>query len=240
MLQRNAPTRCSFVVMGDGSPLRIISLFDDLADAELSRIAELCVIRSYEKQTQILGEQEQTTDIFFVLSGTIRFSSYAPTGREVIYNEISAGGIFGEFAAVDGLPRSATVVALSDCRLARMSSKKFLEVLELHGKVSVRLIKLLVAKTRRMSERVFEVSALAVRERVRRELLRLATEGTEFRNGVVIRPAPTHYEIAARIGSHREAVTREVNRLEAAGIVEVRRRQLRIIDIERLQQMDDI
>lgn len=226
--------------MGDGSPLRIISLFDDLADAELSRIAELCVIRSYEKQTQILGEQEQTTDIFFVLSGTIRFSSYAPTGREVIYNEISAGGIFGEFAAVDGLPRSATVVALSDCRLARMSSKKFLEVLELHGKVSVRLIKLLVAKTRRMSERVFEVSALAVRERVRRELLRLATEGTEFRNGVVIRPAPTHYEIAARIGSHREAVTREVNRLEAAGIVEVRRRQLRIIDIERLQQMDDI
>ncbi len=58
---------------------------------------------------------------------------------------------------------------------------------------------LLVSKIRKMSERVFEVSALPVRERVRRELLRLATEGTEFTNGVIIRPAPTHYEIAARI-----------------------------------------
>jgi CRP-like cAMP-binding protein len=112
-------------------------------------------------------------------------------------------------------------------------------VLEVNGKISIRLIELLVGKIRAMSERLFEVSALAVRERIRRELLRLARDGTQFSNGVVIRPAPTHYEIAARIGSHREAVTREVNRLEAAGVVEVRRRHLRIIDMGRLQQMDD-
>ena len=89
-----------------------------------------------------------------------------------------------------------------------------------------------------MSERVFEVSALGVRERVRRDLLRLASEGESFRNGVVIQPAPTHYEIAARIGSHREAVTCEFNRLEAENVIEVRRKQIRIIDIERLKQMD--
>ena len=59
------------------------------------------------------------------------------------------------------------------------------------------------------------------------------------RLSVVIRPAPTHYEIAARIGSHREAVTREFNRLEADGIVEVRRRQLRIVDIKRLQEAEE-
>ena len=59
-----------------------------------------------------------------------------------------------------------------------------------------------------------------------------------FRNGVVIQPAPTHYEIAARIGSHREAVTREFNRLESENIIEVRRKQIRIIDIQRLKQMD--
>jgi CRP/FNR family transcriptional regulator, cyclic AMP receptor protein len=112
-------------------------------------------------------------------------------------------------------------------------------MLEGNGKIAVRLIELLVVKIRSMSERVFEVSALAVRERVRRELLRLAKDGEAFRNGIVIRPAPTHYEIAARIGSHREAVTREFNRLEADGIVEVRRRQLRIIDIKRLQEGEE-
>lgn len=226
--------------MTDLPPLRIISLFEDLPDSDLLRIAELCTIRSYEKHAQIVGEQEQTTDVFFVLSGTVRFNSYAATGREVIFGEISSGGIFGEFSAIDGLPRSSTVVALSDCQVARMSAAKFFEVLTHDGAIATRLVVLLVAKIRKMSERVFEVSALAVRERVRRELLRLAESGTVFRKGVVIQPAPTHYEIAARIGSHREAVTREFNRLESERIVEVRRRQIRIVDIDQLKGLEEL
>ena len=221
-----------------GPQLRVISLFEDLQAGDLSKIAGLCTVRAYEKHAQIMGEQDQTTDVFFILSGSVRISSFTEAGREVIFTEMSAGDIFGEFSAVDRLPRSATVLALTDCVLARMPSAKFFETLKQHAEISTRLVELLVAKIRKMSERVFEVSALAVRERVRRELLRLAEDGTAFRNGVVIRPAPTHYEIAARIGSHREAVTREFNRLEAENIVEVRRRQIRIVDIERLKQAE--
>lgn len=222
------------------SPLRVISLFEDLPEPTLARIAASCVIRTYPKTTQILTQLEQTTDVFFVLSGTARFSSYAATGREVIFDEISMGGIFGEFAAIDGLPRASDVVAVTDCRLARMSTKAFFELLEREGTVSVRLIQLLVEKIRGMSERVFEISALAARERVRRELLRLALTGAQEQHSVVISPAPTHYEIAARIGSHREAVTREVNRLEEEGILEVHRRQLRIIDVRRLRAVEEM
>ena len=218
------------------SQLRVISLFEDLNDAELARIGELCVIRTYEKGAQIIGQDDQTTDVFFVLSGTVRFTSYAPTGREVIYNEISTGGIFGEFSAVDGRPRSATNIAVTGCVLARMTAGKFRELLVGNGAIATRLVELLVAKIRQMTERVFEVSALAVRERVRRELLRLAEGGKTFDDGIVIQPAPTHYEIAARIGSHREAVTREFSRLEAEHIVEVRRREIRIVDIGQLRE----
>jgi len=221
--------------------LRVISLFEDMQDAELARIAELCVIRTYEKTAQIVGQQDKTTDVFFVLSGTVRFSSYAPTGREVIYDDVSAGRIFGEFSAIDGKPRSATCLAVSDCTLARMTAAKFHDLLVANGAIAWRLVELLVAKIRPMSERVFEVSALSVRERVRRELLRLAeTSGSTSRDGIVIHPAPTHYEIAARIGSHREAVTREFNRLEAENIVEVKRREIRIVDIGQLRSLGEI
>jgi CRP-like cAMP-binding protein len=222
------------------SQLRVISLFEDLSDAELARIADMCVIRNYEKGAQIIGQDDQTTDVFFVLSGTVRFTSYAPTGREVIYNEISTGGIFGEFSAVDGRPRSATNLAVTNCVLARMTALKFRELLVGNGAIATRLVELLVAKIRQMTERVFEVSALAVRERVRRELLRLAEGGKTFDDGIVIQPAPTHYEIAARIGSHREAVTREFNRLEAEHIVEVRRREIRIVDIGQLREFGEV
>jgi CRP-like cAMP-binding protein len=120
-----------------------------------------------------------------------------------------------------------------------MPSKAFFELLRGNGVVATKLIELMVAKMRSMSERVFEVSALSVSERLRRELLRLAATGERQGKIIVIKPAPTHYDIAARIGSHREAVTREFNRLEAEKLLEVGRRQISILDLARLQQGGD-
>jgi CRP/FNR family transcriptional regulator, cyclic AMP receptor protein len=213
------------------SRLRIISLFEDLTDTELSRVAQSCITRSYERQSQIATENDQANDVFFILDGSVRVNSVSSSGREIVYSDLGAGDIFGEIAAIDGMPRSATVIALTDCLLARMSAENFFALLRENGNVSTRLVQLLVTKIRRMSERVFEVSALALRERVRRELLRMAADGAQSGRGVVIRPAPTHYDLAARIGSHREAVTRELNRLEEEHIVEIGRREIRIVDL---------
>ncbi len=59
--------------------------------AEVAAVAASCTIRTFEKQAQILGEQEQTTDVFFILSGTVRSTSYTAAGREGIFNETEAG-----------------------------------------------------------------------------------------------------------------------------------------------------
>jgi CRP/FNR family cyclic AMP-dependent transcriptional regulator len=225
--------------MRPAASLRVIALFEELGDDELARISERCSTKTYERNAQIMGELDQTNDIFFILRGTARANSVSPKGREVIYTDLSAGDIVGEFSAIDGLPRSSAVFAVSECVVARMSAKIFFEVLRANGVVATKLVELLVAKIRRMSERVFEVSALSVRERVRRELLRLASTGEREGKRVIIKPAPTHYIIAARIGSHREAVTREFNRLEAEKLLEVHRREIIILDIEKLEDADD-
>jgi CRP/FNR family cyclic AMP-dependent transcriptional regulator len=218
--------------------LRVISLFEDLSDAELADVDAMCSIRSFARQEEIYGERETTTDIFFILAGAVRVTSFTDSGREVIFSEVPAGGIFGEFSAIDQLPRSATIVALTDCTLARMQSSAFFALLRKNNSVCVHLVELLVSKIRKMSERVFEVSALSVRERLRRELVRLATtSGKPEGQGIAISPAPTHYEIAARIGSHREAVTREFNRLELEQLLEIGRRSIRIVDLQRLKDL---
>jgi CRP-like cAMP-binding protein len=218
------------------SRLRVISLFEDLPEAELLRVAQSCVTQSYERHAEISGAEDAANDVFFVLEGSVRAEEVTVGGREIIFGDIGVGEILGEFSAIDGLPRSSAMIAITDCVVARMPAEKFLKIVRENSAVSTRLIRLLVAKIRRMSERVFEVSAFAVRERVRRELLRLAADGTPSGKGVVIRPAPSHYEFAARIGSHREAVTRELNHLEEAKIVAVGRREIRILDLARLQQ----
>ena len=219
--------------------LRVIALFEELSGEELAHIATLCSFNRYDRHIQIIGQDDPTSDVFFILDGAVRISSYSATGREIMYNDIGAGGLFGEFSAVDGLPRSASVVALSSCVVARMTAAKFSELLQTNGKVAFRLIEILVVKLRAMSERVFDVSALGLRERVRKELLRLASSGSPAYGGLLIKPAPTHYEIAARIGSQREAVSREFSRLEIDGIIEVRRQEIRILDLNRLEHLGD-
>jgi CRP/FNR family cyclic AMP-dependent transcriptional regulator len=208
--------------------LRVIALFDEMSDAELARVSESCSTFSYRKNAEILSENDRTDDVFFILAGAVRINSISAKGREVIYSDCTAGNIFGEFSAIDGLPRSASVVAVSDC---------VVELLHSNAPVATKLVELLVAKIRRTSQQVFEVAALSLRERLRRELLRMAAAGRRVGRSVIIKPAPTHQEIASHLGSHREAVTREFHRLELDGLVEVRRRQICILDPERLKKL---
>ena len=80
------------------------------------RIAACVPVRSFEKGSEIIGEHEDTTDVFFILAGMVRVTSFTSAGREVIFSDVPSGGVFGEFSAVDRLPRSTSVVALTDCR----------------------------------------------------------------------------------------------------------------------------
>ncbi len=217
--------------------LRVIALFDEMSDADLARVADTCMTSTHRKNAEILSENDRTDDVFFILAGAVRINSISAKGREVIYSECSAGNIFGEFSAIDGLPRSASVQALTDCTLARMPAAAFFNLLHSNAPVATKLVELLVAKIRKTSQQVFEVAALSLRERLRRELLRLAASGEKVGRTVVIKPAPTHQEIASHLGSHREAVTREFHRLELEGLLEVRRRQICILDPERLERM---
>lgn len=221
------------------SRLRLFSLFEDLSDTELARIARHCVVRRYEKNTRIAEHLDLGNDLFFILDGTVRASSVSTDGREVIFTDIGVGNIVGELSAIDGLPRSSDMIASSDCLVARMPATHFFDVLRENSTVAIHLVRLLSAKIRRMSDRVFEVSALGVGGRLRRELLRLSGDGARSGQEVILRPAPTHYELAARIGSNREAVTRELGRLEKARVLAVRRREIRIVDLARLQALDE-
>jgi hypothetical protein len=99
------------------------------------------------------------------------------------------------------------------------------------------LLREAVMKVRSLTTRVYEFSALAVNNRIQAEVLRLAKlvprEGKSARIGA----APTHAEIASRISTHREAVTRELNRLSRLGIIERRGGALLVKDVDRLAAM---
>ena len=213
-----------------------IEIFRDLPQAERDRLAARFRWSRYGANEQIISHQDHSTDVFLVLQGEVRVVIYSLAGKEVTFRDIKEGQYFGELAAIDGLPRSASIFALRESVIASMSADMFWEVLRIYPEATARLLKDLAGSVRALTDRVFEFTALAVNNRIHAELLRLALDHMTGENIAEIRPAPTHADIASRISTHREAVTRELGRLARAGIVRRRTGALVIEDVERLKR----
>lgn len=211
-----------------------IDLFSDLASDERAAIAARCRWHRHGAGQQVVGHLDTSHDVFFVIAGRVRVLVHSRSGKQVSYRDIGPGQMFGEFAALDGEARSATVLALSDCLLASLDDKAFQEVVLEHPEVTLRLLRHLTRLVRFYSERVRELATLPVEIRVQLELLRLARP--DGPTAAVIDPAPTHAELAERIGTHREAVTRALATLRRAGLLETGRGRLAIPDLQRLRE----
>lgn len=217
------------------NPLQALSrLLPEALGAQLEAQARLVTLRPGQI---VIGHQDRTTDVFIVLEGTLRVELFSLNGREISLADLGPGELFGEFAAIDEQPRSATVAATGACALACIPATKFREIALGTPENAEWLARRLVGRIRLQTERIFELNALAVRSRLHCELLRLSLDAGVEQNGAVVQPAPTHAQLAARIGSHREAVTRELQYLHKQGIVVQQGRELRVNDVAELAEI---
>jgi CRP-like cAMP-binding protein len=221
----------------DVRSLRSISFFSDLDDAALAAVGAACRTRRFPARQVMIGHKDQSFDVLFLLAGLARVSIYSSGGRQVSFRDIRPGAIFGELSAIDGQARSASVECVDPCTAVIMPRKAFLQALADHPPFTMAVMRHLTAQVRNLTERVFEFSTLAVRNRVQAELLRLAGDPDPQAKEALLSPAPTHVEIASRISTHREAVTRELRRLEHEGILAKEGRTLRIRDVARLRRL---
>ncbi len=207
-----------------------------LVPSSVRRMIEprLHTLRAAKGRT-LIGAGARSTDVFFLAEGEAQVVLYSSNGREVSVRVLRPGEVFGDLAALDGLPRSASVIALSDLRVVAMGAGDFLACLEASPEASIWLARRLASEVRRLTEKVFELSALNVRSRLHCELLRMARTNVGDDRTLRVSPAPTHAELANRIGTHREAVTREMRELAQRNIIRHHRRSLEFLDLPGLE-----
>jgi len=138
-----------------------ITLLAELTDKQRQAIAQQCVPLSFTAQQQII-----TTNVYFVLTGRMRVVNYSLLGREVSLEDVDAGGHFAELAAIDGQPRSASVMAYSDAELASLSPLNFNKMIDKHRIVSRQVMMSLAGIVRRSTDRIMDLSALGANNRV--------------------------------------------------------------------------
>jgi CRP/FNR family cyclic AMP-dependent transcriptional regulator len=175
--------------------------------------------------------------VFFVLEGEFDMRLYTGKGQELLLERLFPGDVFGHLAVFDGHPRIATVVAATDGMLACMSPASFLAAVQDTAAGALWLASDFATRARELTERIFELATLPVAGRLRCELLRMARRTGLIAEPILLPGEVTHADLAARLGTHREAITRELGDLQRAGIVNLKRRRIEILDVGALEKM---
>lgn len=217
-----------------------IALFGDLPRQDVTEISNLCRWSQFSSHEQIIDRQNESSDIYFIVGGTVRIVNYSLSGREVTLDDLKEGAYFGELSAIDNQPRSASVMALTDCLIATMKQDNFLNILSTYPSLALKVMKGLAGIVRTSTNRIMDLSTLAANNRVQAELLRLARYNEGDSENVIIKPIPVHGDIASRVSTTRETVARVLNDLARQGIVERRKDELVISNLELLSEMVEL
>lgn len=213
-----------------------IPLFADLRPDDSARYARRCFWKDYEPHEFVIDVEDETTDVRFVISGRVRIIHRISVGKEVILNEMSDGDFFGELAAIDGSPRSANVTTLTRARICIMPRNCFLEILSEAPDVSLKVMKMFANRVRELNLRLAEHSFLQAKHRLYSELLRLSRPRPANRDQRSISPPPIQRELAERIGTRREVVSRELSALEKEGHIQKSKGAIILANVNELQR----
>lgn len=221
----------------EASSLDGIQILEGLNSDATAALAKACVWRRYADHEQIIDRQSESTDVFFVVDGHVRVVNYSLSGKEITLEDLGPGSHFGELSALDGQPRSASVMALESSLIAALPQERFTSLLQENAIISFRVLRALAAIVRNSTDRIMDLSTLAANNRVQADLLRQARSTMIGDNQAEISPIPVHGDIASRVSTTRETVARVLSDLARKNIVERRKNVLLIKDLAQLREM---
>ncbi len=218
--------------------LSVVTLFDCLSPENLQQLETKCHWLQFKPGSIIVERGDRNSDVYFLLEGEVQVLSFSDSGRAVAFAGLRKGGYFGEIAAIDNKPRSATVVARTDCRVARITGDEFIDLVTAYPPITILLLNKLAGIIRTTDEKIIDLSVLGAEQRICVELLRRAKPNPASGSGEFeIYPVPTQKALSREVGVTRETVARIFGHLTSEGIIH---RKSNVLYVLNKQKMEDI
>jgi CRP/FNR family transcriptional regulator, cyclic AMP receptor protein len=212
-----------------------VPLFSELSPGELERVAQVAIPRNYPGDTRVFHEGDPGDACYIISQGSCRVIRQHSDGRVITLATLGPGAIFGELAMLDGERRSASVEAAEDTELLALPATDMRALIRDHPEMAEKLVVALTRRLREANERIARQSFQTVPSRVAGVLNQLLAEEKVtplVRDGVTIRLRQS--DLAQMAGTSRESVSRFLATLERAGVVQVGRGRVTVIEPERL------
>ena len=216
-----------------------VVLLQSLSDEDRRALELKCMWLVAKEDDQILSPHVANNHVIFIVEGKVAVVNYSLSGREVNYALFEAGEYLGEMAAIDGGERSATVRALTPCKIAALDPQAFQDLLMAYPAIALQVLQKLAKIVRNCDERIMDLATLSAYQRVYSELLKLVRPDPVRPDSWLIYPLPTQAQIASKASTTRETVARVLSQLQQAGITERKAKTLYIRELERLKTLAD-
>ncbi len=214
-----------------------VPIFADLDQPTLEKIAGLGKTKSYEKDETILVEEDAGSALFVITKGKVKVARQSSDGREVILTILSESDFFGEMAILDGLNRSATVVATEDSELFIIQRQDFVNLLKEHPEISISLLQELTARLRAADMKIKALSLKDAEGKVATVILQIADDIGKIKHGIVeIERLPLQQDLANMAGTSRETISRTLHSFAKKGLIELDGSRLRILNYEKFKE----
>lgn len=213
-----------------------VPIFQGLSGYELAAICDAMIFRKFVNNEIIVHEDDDESQTFFIIvQGKVNVAVLTPEGKQTILATLRKDDFFGEMSILDGEPRSASVIAASECKLFMLYRKPFLGILKRYPQITIQMLITMSRRLRRSNKHINTLSMMSVFGRIADVLLQLANEGGK-RNGnmVIIENPPTHQVMAEMAGTSRETVSRVLSQLRKKHYILSDRKRLVILNEEKL------
>ncbi|MDE1148810.1 MAG: Crp/Fnr family transcriptional regulator [Azospirillaceae bacterium] len=219
---------------GFALPVALVPLFADLSENELPIVQSIGRSIAVSKGQVLIDQGEACRGFYVVASGCLTQRKVAPNGLVFAVGRIKPGDFFGEGALIANHPSEVEVVATTPATLVTFRPADFRTLMERFPAITRRLIEELTTRIDRLANLSFEIATMKLDARLRRAIEELARESNQLHDGGIIRPAPTHAELATMLGTSREVVSRSLITLSRQGSIKTGRQQIQIRSVNGL------
>ena len=204
----------------------------DFPAALTAAFADRGMSRSFKRGTYLFHEADKASDVYRLEEGEIEITSFTMGGHRRLVTTLMPGRMFGEFAVLGEIPRTASALALTDVRVTSLGGSVFLDMIESNPDVARELLRGLARFVASHEDQIEDLLFLDLRGRVAKRILDLAGE-----DGVT--PAITQADLASLCGGSRENVTRTLSELQKRGYIERTGRRYTVLNKQRLEKLSE-